>query len=159
MTESSADVVIVGDCIVSCLRTSSRRPGLTSISACARLWRWPSPRGHASRARRLRARPLRRRSPSAQLALLWRPAIRLGAGTAHQYRAFTVAQAVGLAERLDGLFVVDDCEGASPVGPPQAAFETPGVEHTGEGVPDVRERIGFAGQRAGTADLITAFRR
>src|SRR5207237_5759191 len=44
-------------------------------------------------------------------------------------------------------------EGASPVGTPQAAFETPGVEHAGEGVPDVRERIGFAGERAGTADL------
>src|SRR5437879_3407991 len=106
--------------------------------------------GHAGRARRLRARPLRWR---ARLALLWRPAIRLGAGTAHQHHAFTVAQAVGLAEGLDGLFVVDDCEGASPVGPPQAAFETPGVEHAGEGVPDVRERIWLAGQRAGTADL------
>src|SRR3989475_2487061 len=85
--------------------------------------------------------------------LLRRPAIRLGAGTAHKHCAFTVAQAVGLAEGLDRLFVVDDCEGASPVGTPQASFETPGVEHTGEGVPDVRERIGFAGQRAGTADL------
>jgi hypothetical protein len=60
---------------------------------------------------------------------------------------------VGLAEGLDGLFVVDDSEGASPVGTPQAAFEAPGVEHAGEGVPDVRERIGLAGQRAGTADL------
>src|SRR5882672_9617094 len=60
---------------------------------------------------------------------------------------------MGLVEGLDGLFVVDDSEGASPVGTPQAAFETPGVEHAGEGVPDVRERIGFAGQRAGTADL------
>src|SRR6266850_8076566 len=68
-----------------------------------------------------------------QLPLLWRPAIRLGAGTARQHRAFSGAQAVGLAERLDGLFVVHDREGASPVGTPQAAFETPGVEHAGEG--------------------------
>src|SRR4029450_7695394 len=87
------------------------------------------------------------------LAFLWRPAIRLGAGTTHQQRAFTVAQAVGLAERLDGLFVVHDCEGARAVGTPQAAFETPGVEHAGEGVPDVRERVRFPGQRAGPADL------
>ena len=35
------------------------------------------------------------------LALLRRPAIGLGAGTAHQHRPFTVAQAVGLAEGLD----------------------------------------------------------
>src|SRR5258705_11623164 len=83
-------------------------------------------------------------SPSAS-RLFRRPAIRLGAGTAHQHCAFTVAQAIGLAERLDGLLVVDDSEGASPVGTPQAAFETPGVEHAGKGVPDVRERIGFAG--------------
>src|SRR5262245_5780278 len=93
------------------------------------------------------------RSSSSRLALLWRPPIRLGAGTAHQHRPFTVAQAVGLAEGLDGLFVVDDREGAGPVGTPQAALETPGVEHTGKRVPDVREGIGFPGQRAGTADL------
>src|SRR5262245_6314830 len=85
--------------------------------------------------------------------LFRRPAIRLGAGTAHQHCAFTVAEAVDLAEGLNGLFVVDDGEGAGPVGAPQATFETPGVEDAGEGVPDVRERIGFVGQRAGTADL------
>src|SRR6266850_7852728 len=79
------------------------------------------------------------------LALLWRPAIRLGAGTAHQHRAVTGAQAIGLAEGLDRLFVVDDCEGASPVGTPQAAFETPGIEHAGEGAPDVREGIWVPG--------------
>src|SRR6267378_6085706 len=83
---------------------------------------------------------------SPPLRLFRRPAIRLGAGTAHQHCALTIAQAVGLAEGLDRLFVVDDCEGASPVGTPQAAFETPGVEHAGEGVPDVRERVGFTGQ-------------
>src|SRR5450759_3822736 len=87
------------------------------------------------------------------LALLRRPAIGLGAGTAHEHRAFTVAQAVGLAEGLDGLFVVDDREGAGPVGAPQAALETPGVEYAGERVPDVREGIRFPGQRAGAADL------
>ena len=58
------------------------------------------------------------------LAFLRRPAIGLGAGTAHQHRPFTVAQAVGLAEWLDGLFVVDDSEGAGPVGAPQAAVES-----------------------------------
>src|SRR5688572_4821871 len=77
--------------------------------------------------------------------LLGRPPIRLGAGAAHQHCAFPVAQALGAAERLDGLFVVDDSEGASPVGAPQAAFETPGVEHAGEGIPDVREGIGLPG--------------
>src|SRR5215831_14440571 len=75
--------------------------------------------------------------------LLRRPAVRLGAGAAHQHRALTGAQAIGLAEGLDGLFVVDDGEGASPVGPPQAAFETPRVEHAGERIPDVREGIGL----------------
>src|SRR5450759_3098573 len=87
------------------------------------------------------------------LALLRRPAIGLGAGTAHQHRPFTVAQAAGLAEGLDGLFVVADREGAGPVGAPQAALETPGVEHAVERVPDVREGIRFPGQRAGAADL------
>src|SRR4029450_3194944 len=67
------------------------------------------------------------------LPLLWRPAIRLGAGTTHQHRAFTVAQAVGVAERLDGLFVVHDCECASPVGTPPAAFGTPGGGQGGGG--------------------------
>src|SRR5260370_18849962 len=76
-----------------------------------------------------------------RLALLRRPAIRLGARTAHQHRPFTVAQAVGLTEGPDGLFVVDDRKGASPVGAPEAAFETPGIEHAGERVPDVRKRI------------------
>src|SRR4030081_2389627 len=78
-------------------------------------------------------------------ALLRRPAIRLGASTAHQHCTFTVAQAVGLAEGLDGLLVVDDCEGASPVGTPQATFKTPRVEHAGERFPDVRERIRLPG--------------
>src|SRR5258705_5254725 len=87
------------------------------------------------------------------LPLLGRPAIRLGARTAHQHRPFTGAQAVGLTEGLDGLLVVDDRKGASPVGAPQAAFETPGIEHAGERVPDVRERIWRPGQRAGAADL------
>src|SRR5215831_7034156 len=70
--------------------------------------------------------------PSGRSPLLRRPAIRLGAGTAHQHCAFTVAQAVGPAEGLDGLLVVDDCEGASPVGAPETAFETPRVEHAGD---------------------------
>src|SRR5450759_2093124 len=94
------------------------------------------------------------------LALRRRPAIGLGAGTAHQHRPFTIAQTVGLAEGLDGLFEVDDREGAGPVGAPQTAVETPGVEHACERVPDVREGIRFPGQRAGAAEtLITAFGR
>src|SRR5262249_49053684 len=91
--------------------------------------------------------------PAGRSPLLRRPALRLGAGTAPQHRAFTVDQEVGLAEGLDGLLVVDDCEGASPVGAPQAAFEPPRVEHAGDGIPDVREGIGLAGKRAGAADL------
>src|SRR2546425_11953892 len=77
------------------------------------------------------------------LAFLRRPAIRLGAGAAHQHCAFTFAQALRLPERLDGLFVVDDRERASPVGSPQTALETPRVEHARKRVPDVREREGF----------------
>src|SRR5215469_3339520 len=85
------------------------------------------------------------------LAFLRRPAIGLGAGTAHQQRPFTVAQALRLAEGLDSLLVVDDGERAAPVGAPQAALEPPGLEHAGKRIPDVREGIGFLGQRAGTA--------
>jgi hypothetical protein len=87
------------------------------------------------------------------LAFLRRPAVSLGAGIAHQHRTLALAQAVGETEGLDGLFVVDDREGAGPVGAPQAAVEAPGIEHTGERVPDVWEGIGFLGQRAGAADL------
>jgi len=42
---------------------------------------------------------------------------------------------------LDGLLVVHDGERARPVRAPQAPIETPGVEHAGERVPYVRERI------------------
>src|SRR5438552_4888383 len=91
------------------------------------------------------SRPLTFSFTAGRSRLFRRPAIRLRAGPAHQHCAFAVAQAVGLAERLDGLLVVDDGEGASPVGTPQAAFETPRVEHAGERFPDVRERIRFPG--------------
>src|SRR4029434_3082821 len=77
------------------------------------------------------------------LACLWRPAISLGAGSAHQHRALTLAQAVSETEGLDGLFGANDRECAGPVGAPQAAVEAPGVEHTGERVPDVWEGIEF----------------
>src|SRR5208282_595569 len=87
------------------------------------------------------------------LTSLRRPAIRLGAGAAHQHCPFGVAQAVTLKEGLDGLLIVDDSERARPVRAPQAAIETPGVEHAGKRVPDVRERIRLARQRAGAADL------
>src|SRR5437879_2362380 len=78
---------------------------------------------------------------------LRRPAIRLGAGAAHQHRPFAVAQAGGLAEGLDGLLVVDDRESAGPVGAPQAALEAPGVEQAAERIPDVREGIRLLRQR------------
>src|SRR5262249_48992199 len=87
--------------------------------------------------------------PIMTLAFLRRPAVSLGAGTAHQHRALTLAQAAGETEGLDGLFVVDDRECAGPVGAPQAAVEAPGIKHTGERVPDVWEGIRFLGQRAG----------
>src|SRR4029434_2606934 len=87
------------------------------------------------------------------LAFLRRPAVCLGAGSAHQHRALTLAQAVSETEGLDGLFVVDDRECAGPVGAPQAAVEAPGVEHTRARLPYGCARIRFLGQRAGTADL------
>src|SRR5262245_49963897 len=87
------------------------------------------------------------------LASLRRPTIGFGAGAAHQHRSLTVAQAVSLDEGLDGLLVVDDGIGACPVGAPQAAIETPGIEHAGERIPDVRERIRLPRQRAGAAHL------
>ena len=42
------------------------------------------------------------------LDLLRRPAVRLGAGTAHQHRPFAFGDAVGQTEGLDGLLEVDD---------------------------------------------------
>src|SRR5262249_7124747 len=97
----------------------------------------------------------RKREADHELALsfLWRPAISLGAGTAHQRGPFSVTEAVCLQEGLDGLLVVDNSERARPVCAPQAAVETPGVEHAGEGIPDVRERVRHPGQRAGAGDL------
>jgi len=59
---------------------------------------------------------------AAILSFLWRPAISLGAGAAHQRGPFSVAQAVSLQEGLDGLLVVDNSERARPVGAPQDAF-------------------------------------
>src|SRR5262252_8221909 len=87
------------------------------------------------------------------LTFLRRPAIGLGAGAAHQHCALTVAQAASINEGLDGLLVVDDCERPCPIRSPQAAVETPGIEHASERIPDVPERIRFPGQRAGAADL------
>jgi hypothetical protein len=79
----------------------------------------------------------------ADLTFLWRPTIGFGACAAHQHRSLTVAQAVSLEEGRDGLLVVDDHIRACPVRAPQAAVETPGIEHAGERIPDVRERIRF----------------
>src|SRR5947199_217048 len=61
------------------------------------------------------------------------------------HRPLAVAQPVGLQERFDGLLVVDDGERAGPVRAPQTAIETPGIEHAGQRVPDVREWIRLLG--------------
>src|SRR4051794_32382184 len=73
------------------------------------------------------------------LGFLRRPAIGLCAGTAHQSRPLTVAQAVCLHEGLDGLLVIDNSERTRPVGAPQAAIQTPGVEDASKGIPDIGE--------------------
>src|SRR5437660_9575826 len=82
---------------------------------------------------------------STRLTFLRRPTIGFGARAAHQHRSLTVAQAVSLEEGLDGLLVVDDGIRARPVRAPQAAVETPCIEHARERVPDVRERVRFPG--------------
>src|SRR5262249_31679301 len=87
------------------------------------------------------------------LTFLRRPTIGVCARAAHQHRSLTVAQAVSLEEGLDGLLVVDDGVCACPVRAPQAAVETPGIEHAGERIPDVREWIRFPGQCADAAHL------
>src|SRR3954471_13894972 len=87
------------------------------------------------------------------LGFLRRPTISFGARAAHQHRSLAFAQAIGLEERLDGLLVVDDGVCACPVRAPQTAVETPGVEHAGERIPDVRKRIRFLRERAGAAHL------
>src|SRR5579862_4394363 len=75
-----------------------------------------------------------------RLGFFRRPAIGLGGSAAHQHCPLGGAQPVGPEEGLDGVFVVDDGERARPVGAPQAALETPGIEHAGQRVPDVGER-------------------
>jgi len=87
------------------------------------------------------------------LGFFRRPAIRLGAGAAHQHRPLGVAEAVSLQEGFDALLVVDDRKRARPIRAPQAALEPPGVEYAGQRVPDVRERIRLLRQRAGAGDL------
>src|SRR6516162_3406049 len=87
------------------------------------------------------------------LTFLRRPAIGLGRGAAHQHCSLAVAQAVCLKEGLDRLLVVDDRERARPIRAPQAPLETPGLEEASQRVPDVRERVGLLGQRAGATDL------
>src|SRR5262249_47767102 len=80
-----------------------------------------------------------------RLPLLRGPAIRPGARAAHQHGPFTIAQAGGVAEGLDGLLVVDHGEGPSPVGTPEATLDAPRVEHAGERVPDVGEGVRLPG--------------
>jgi hypothetical protein len=79
------------------------------------------------------------------LNFLRRPTIGFGARAAHKHRSFAVVQAVSFEKRLNGLLVVDDGICACPVRAPQAAIEIPGIEHAGERIPDVRERIWFPG--------------
>src|SRR5208282_719463 len=81
-----------------------------------------------------------------------RPAISLGAGTAHKHCPLSVAQAVGGKKRLDRLLEVDHSERARPVRAPEAAIETPGIEHAGKRGPNVRKGKRLPGQRAGAAD-------
>src|SRR3984957_2385756 len=78
---------------------------------------WCKPGSTAARSVRLNARGDRR------ALLLRRPAIGLGAGTAHQHRPLGGAQAIRLQEGFDALLVIDDRKGARPVGAPQAALE------------------------------------
>ena len=92
--------------MVQLLRTWERHRNMTCQYPYATCW--PS--------KNVLAQDLR----NGHLALLRRPAIGLGTRAAHQHCPFTVAQAVGLAEGFDGLGVVDDREGAGPVGAPQA---------------------------------------
>src|SRR5215468_4512678 len=89
------------------------------------------------------------------LTFFWRPTIGFSARAAHQHRSFTVTQTVSLQEGLDGLLVVDDGVCACPVRAPQAAVETPGIEHAGERIPDVRARDSVQAPLT----LITAFLR
>ena len=87
------------------------------------------------------------------------PTVRLLARATHQHRAFALAQAISLKERLDGVFVVDDREGARPVGAPQAALETPRVEYFRERVPDVVVWIRSFDSVQAPLTLITTFLR
>src|SRR4051794_39602020 len=83
----------------------------------------------------------------------WRPAIGLGARSAHEHGPLGVIQAVRVQKWLNRLLIVDDCERAGPVRAPQAAIEAPGVEHAGKRVPNVRKGVRLVRQRAGTTDL------
>jgi hypothetical protein len=93
------------------------------------------------------------------LSFLWRPAISLGAGAAHQRRPITVAQAVCLQKGLDTLLVVDDSKCARPVGAPQAALDSPGVEHAREGSQMSGNGYGSLDSVQAPVTLITAFLR
>src|SRR6185295_14641247 len=119
----------------------SRPPCSMFLLVCEGLRRsaWCAPINSSAEAERKKSRNPRRLVNN--LTLLRRPAIGLGAGAAHQHCPLTVVQTASLQEGRDGLLVVDDRERASPVRAPQAALETPSVEHAGERVPDVREGI------------------
>jgi hypothetical protein len=88
------------------------------------------------------------RAKDAAISLQRRPTISFGTRAAHQHRSLTLAQAVSFKEGLDDLLVVDNGVFARPVRTPQATLKTSGIEHAGERIPDVGERIRLPGQRA-----------
>src|SRR3984957_8498213 len=140
--------------------TPSSRIARTRASSCvggAKARGSPYPRGqNLTRAVPTRRLPSKRFCPPyglRALPLRRRPAVRLGAGAAHEHVAVAGAQAAGLDEGLDGLLVVDDRERARPVRAPQAAVEPPAPKHAAQRTPDVRERIRLRRQRAGAAAL------
>src|SRR5260370_24369821 len=88
-----------------------------------------------------------------------RPAISLRAGAPHEHCPLSVAQAVGAKKGLDGLLVVDDRKCARPVRAPQAAIETPGIEHAASGSQMSAKGYGSRDSVHAPLTLITAFGR
>src|SRR5689334_13485140 len=90
---------------------------------------------------------------SLSLGFLRRPAVGLGGGAAHQHRPLAVAQTVGLEKRLGRLLVIDHGEGPRPIGAPQAALDSPGIEDALQRVPDIVVGKRLLRQGAGAADF------
>ncbi len=60
---------------------------------------------------------------------------------------------VGVAKRCDALLVSQHAAGPRPIRTPHAVVDAEGVDDPQHRVPDVVVREGFAGERAGAADL------